>query len=209
MNIEEIKVGEMYNVRVRVIEKKETVFRAKTLSPNGELIDSGLFVNSEAAAFSPATNEPKYDPCRKFRKGDNVRIVQYKGRDYDDFAKEERGKTLEVQSDEEEHCNIMVRNSDGEDFAVDPAYLKLLTPVEELKQHHVETHGKSVYVKDKEGEVLACYHKFFHPYAREAAEAECDRLNKEHGKKHNNDQLHTHEPHKLVGRRRLQMLLCI
>ena len=80
MNIEDIKVGETYNVRVTVEEKKDTSWLQVRTGKHAFALILGA---SEAEAFSPISPAngikntepaPKYDPCRKFLWGDKVRV---------------------------------------------------------------------------------------------------------------------------------------
>jgi hypothetical protein len=67
---------------------------------------------------------------------------------------------------------------------IDPAYLELVTPVEELEPYSI---GESTdyFSVEKDDEELSLYWKDKHPNAKEAAEAECARLNAEYRKENN------------------------
>ena len=80
MNIEEIKEGETYNVRVKVVSIDEDGwYKVRTSDETLPFILSP----KEKEAFSPISpangtknteTPPKYDPNRKFRKRDKVRM---------------------------------------------------------------------------------------------------------------------------------------
>ncbi len=129
---------------------------------------------------------PKYDPCRLFRKGDKVRVVERNGRHYDTMFDE---KTWIVAKDERNHSTLPrdVQVNDGNPnshcYSVPFFYLELVTPVEELEPYKV-TESSDYYGVDKDDlEVeAAIFWKKSHPQAKAAAEAECKRLNEEYRK---------------------------
>lgn len=138
---------------------------------------------------------PKYDPCRKFRKGDMVRYCAPDGRIYAD-----RGSLREhiknrdlthVVRDEQENGRVGVYDPlDEENPYYVPAHsLELVTPVEELEPYYIEETEYEFCVTIMVGErkdIPATYHKRMHPNAKAAAEAESKRLNEEYRKEQNN-----------------------
>lgn len=125
---------------------------------------------------------PKYDPCRKFRKGDRVRVAENKGRCLKPYSLK-IGDVLTVSMDEpnDDTCVIGCKWHDR-DFYLDPAYLELVTPVEEMEPYFVEHYKHSnAYKIRKGGQEFAIFWDI-HPHAKEAAEAERDRLNAEYRK---------------------------
>lgn len=131
-------------------------------------------------SFIPVPPAPKYDPCRLFRAGDRVTPKVVNGRDFNNIAEEMKGKVLIVTQDENRLCNVYVR--DGEDeFTIDPAYLELVKPVEELEPYSMGE-SSDYFSVDKDDDELCLYWKDKHPHAKEAAEAECSRLNAEYRK---------------------------
>ena len=193
MDIEDIKIGETYNVRVQVVKKETARVCCHTISKDGNCFSDFLswFSKAETAAFSPMTPEtaPKYDPCRKFRKGDKVRAVEYKGRrgtDCPNFT----GKIYTV-SQEERSNGLLKLTDDVYIYYIDPAYVELVTPVEELEPYRVKQNmqGRSYEVKSPTPvrTVAAFFYGGENPaYTEEkalaAAEAECARLNVAHRK---------------------------
>lgn len=126
--------------------------------------------------------EPKYNPCRKFKKGDKVRIVHYKGRDYNHKAKLSRGKEAKVLYDEAENMLISIKFPGKASILIDPAYLELVTPVEELEPYRVEKDQHGYHIENNDGQWLVTYCNEFHPNAYQAAINERDRLNAEYRK---------------------------
>lgn len=189
---EEIKIGGVYDVRVKVIKKMNstlpgqieigayTVDRATNLPMEYEMT---WFISEETPAFSPINSEngithsdpaSKYDPCRFFRKGDKVRIKTVNGRDFNSFAEDHKGKILTVLKDEEKHCNIFVETPISDDFFVNPAYLELVFPVEELEPYSIDPANTNVMFKH--GEKFATFED------DDEAQKLCDRLNAEYRK---------------------------
>jgi hypothetical protein len=133
---------------------------------------------------------PKYDPNRPFRKGDKVRAVEYKGRkgtDCPDFT----GKIYTVS--QEEKSNKLLKLTDGFFvYYIDPAYVKLVTPIEELEPYSVSLRQELTVddtypycaVIDHDGNEVARFYceQYEEGKARAAAEAERDRLNAEYRK---------------------------
>lgn len=135
-------------------------------------------------------NKPKYDPCRLFKKGDRVRIAKYAGRCYTMFWESFVGDEMYVETSETAYSIPEVETSKGLQ-PIDPAYLELVTPVEELEPYSVREsevmQGFDI-VRDKLC-VMAfpfgakeCGWYYNRLAAKEAAEAERDRLNAEHRK---------------------------
>lgn len=195
MNIEEIKVGETYNVRMRVISIDRGIITAETvLEQDGEWgIQCGEEYEicvDEADAFSPLPSEqPKHDPTRLFKKGDEVRVVAWNGRDIARI-----GQIGRVVSNE--HNSRVELAIDGWTSSVyyPACHLELVTPVEELYMVHsiVGDNGKTAFFAVRKGDVtVAAFfcdtpRAFIEEQARAAAEAERDRLNAEYRKEREN-----------------------
>lgn len=133
--------------------------------------------------WAVAPEKPKYDPCRRFKKGDNVEYSPRNGRDlleapwiYDAAV---------VIEDEDRNGTVVVRFTfnygEPSVHKVPWYYLQLVTPVEEMEPYSVETFQYG-YTVNKGELILATYNDETHPHAKEAAEAECARLNAEHRK---------------------------
>ena len=134
---------------------------------------------------------PKYDPCRKFREGDKVRVKRevhgrpvYIGEDaWEPLDPNEIWEVVE----EKETGWVYLKNGCLE-ADVWHGMLELVTPVEELEPYIV-TYDDKFYHIHKQGEEasIAVYSEARHPHAKESAEAECDRLNAEYRKEQSND----------------------
>lgn len=223
MNIEDIKVGEWYNVPFKVKEIKsgdihlinggiEAVCQPSELSVIGEasmpqyvrvdtsndidlrsLKDSPLALsNDEIKEFTEwlrqkAESAPKYDPCRRFRKGDKVRVVEWSGRNpVMPFMDCKVGDIGTVIKDEEATSFFVRLHLEGK-YEKDMPYchLELVTPVEEMEPYSVEEYSYYWHVLYEEhgGKMTVCkFLKAYHPHAKAAAEAERDRLNAEYRK---------------------------
>lgn len=168
--------------------------RFKKIKENGDFQVSYLLTTVHdklymyRAAVHPSAviikSPPKYDPTRLFKKGDKVRVVEYKGRltGYDK-------KIYKVCEDEEESGRYIKLSQDSciGHVTVDAAYLELITPVEELEPYTIElgVMGKGTDYRIKKDNVIICAYSYVHPNAKAAAEAECDRLNAEYRKERN------------------------
>lgn len=123
---------------------------------------------------------PKYDPCRKLRKGDIVEPCQVKGRWHSVTWAGRSGIHFTVTEDEDEDGIISIKDPDCKlPFIAAAVFFNLVTPVEELEPYKIEKnlHGWIVF-KDIPSNVVANFNKT-HPNAKAAAEAERDRLNDE------------------------------
>ena len=208
MNIEDIKVGETYNVRMRVTYKEKDQVRVENpmVSVYGceYMIISHKYIHAIPSCVSMPPEKPieifhtteipetypKYDPCRKFRKGDMVRYCAPDGRIYAD-----RGSLREhiknrdlthVVRDEQENGRVGVYDPlDEENPYYVPAHsLELVTPVEELEPYCVRKYSTFYAVEkyNNHKDRPATYDIYFHQNAKAAAEAECARLNEEYRK---------------------------
>ena len=123
-------------------------------------------------------SQPKYDPCRKFRKGDKVRVVEWNGRD---IARV--GQIGYVVSDEYNSRVELTIDGWTKDVFYPACHLELVTPVEELEPFRVEENCGVWRVLNKKSNLIAsAYNESGHHHAKEAAEAERDRLNAEYRK---------------------------
>lgn len=198
INIEDIKIGEMYNVRVKVCKMTSAGLVCHACDKDGINLNEhpNFFTESEVEAFSPITPEngkkntepaPKYDPCRKFRRGDKVRVVKCNGRIGSTSAPV---GMLAIVTEDEKECSWIYLTTKECDYSIDPAYLELVSPVEELERYVVEPSDVAYFIVDKKherGEQNVVMYMFaFHPHAKEAAEAECARLNDAYRKECNN-----------------------
>ena len=189
MNIEEIKVGETYNVRVKVTLKTSESITAETVDKNGRFLCENYFAEEETATFSPiaaSIGYMKHDPCRDFKVGDIVR-AKHEGI-YSDFEDDEpidistQYKVVDV---EKGWVNIFCEPIDSR--WVWEGTLELVTPVEELEPYIIREYA-DFYAVEKDGAQYSIFFKgSYHANAKAAAETERDRLNAERRKEQNND----------------------
>ena len=124
--------------------------------------------------------KPKYDPCRLFRKGDIVKCRTVFGRTCN--VLESLGVYTVIEDEKEISGNVSIVDGTNITYDVKAVFLELITPVEELGPYYIEETEYEYCVTIMIGERKdspAVYHKRMHPYAKKAAEAECERLNAE------------------------------
>lgn len=206
MATKDIKVGNFYHVLVKVlgIDPKNGEITTETVNEFGTSLnmEPTYFARCEKEAFSEITPKngtkniktaPKYDPCRLFRKGDKVRVVERDGRDYidyDPYTNIQKSELYTVLENEEEVIDggcVGIRIGKGNvEYEIPFYFLELVTPVEKLERYVVEPSDVAYFIVDKKHESgeqnVVMYMFAFHPHAKEAAEAECARLNAEHRK---------------------------
>ena len=129
---------------------------------------------------------PKYDPCRKFRKGDKVRVVEWNGR------KDCRNGMVATVLSNEQGCFVdiecMIKEVKAE-LTYPACQLELVTPVEEIEPYKVWDTTFSFNVGAEDSKAVFYYGADMStcPYTKEqaaaAAEAECERLNAEQTRK--------------------------
>lgn len=201
MDKEEFKEGKHYNLKLKCILTAEKVIVFSTES--GDHIPVRLCDIECVSPITPSEpptlvgTPPTHDPCRKFRKGDKVQIIEWNGRNPFDThhgLKLNPGEVHIVLDDEYERNEVYVGMSaaDEEQSVVHACNLELVSPVEELSPYtvrHNEAHAAwSIYGPFD----LSAVNYFYgprYPYtpktARAAAEAECARLNSEYRKEQN------------------------
>lgn len=147
----------------------------------------------------PVPEQPKYDPCRKFKEGDIVDYRRIYGRDFDTVPDPEDYKFARVFSSEEEELGMVgvefIAAYGGEDICFDVPWfhLELVIPVEELNPYSIIVQPEGYHC------VRIMKEKRIHssiPFGKEecvcrtleeakaVAEAERDRLNAEHRKEY-------------------------
>lgn len=139
----------------------------------------------------------KYDPNRLFRKGDIVEMDNH-GRDIAASMKKagvELGKRYTVTRDESTESNgrysigyVSFIGDDGIEHNSMFFWLKLVTPVEEIERYYIEHDTTGFAIVDRLNVGYVAHFKAVqHPHAKEAAEAERDRLNAEYRKEKSHD----------------------
>lgn len=119
--------------------------------------------------------QSKYDPNRRFRKGDKVRVVEWNGR-IPLYLKPYINTVHPVSFDEDINGYIRI---EGDIEIANVPYLELVTPVEELDLYFV-LDSPNTYNVCKRGEpgFAATFYKK-HPLARKKADEYCEALNEE------------------------------
>lgn len=145
-----------------------------------------LCTSPEMESLIKKLSAPKYAPCRLLRKGDKVQVKKRDGRCNGKAGEYLREAFCTVAEDETQNELVRVLHNATE-YRLDPAYLELVTPVEERVRYRVgdfPTNNEWCVWKDSlsKTEVVSSYKIDTHPHAQAAAEAERDRLNKEHRK---------------------------
>jgi hypothetical protein len=134
-------------------------------------------------------DKPKHDPCRPFREGDRVQARKIHGNlpqcRYNGNVGIKEGDIGTIARYNERNC-YWVDFHKGMNWCIDAAYLELITPVEELEPYSVGESSHTWYVY-KDDDVVVAFNKEKYPNAKEAAEAERDRLNEEWRKERNHD----------------------
>lgn len=133
--------------------------------------------------------KPKYDPCRKLKKGDRAQVVERNGRTLTCFpvGRMKVGDIVTVAENETGDVFIKVLTEDGHEMMAPWFMLELVTPVEEQGPYSVhETVIHDGWRIMRNGLSLVIYATQRHPAAKAAAEAECKRLNDEWRKEQNN-----------------------
>lgn len=152
----------------------------------GEKREQSFLVHSSYVSLPP--EKPKYDPCRLFKKGDIVRLKEWNGRcpALPEDWKFDNG-LFKVREDEKFNSSVEITRENSKTVYIAPiCFVELVTPVEELEPYElVET--TDYWSVEKENDELCLFWKKHHPHAKEAAEAERDRLNAEWRKEQNND----------------------
>ena len=205
--LEDIKVGETFNVRATVISIADD--RVDVIFNDQDGIMAGLHIVERGTGIlriSLPETAPKYDPSRLFRKGDIVE--PRKGREvyaceWEDCVFHKLKGTYKVCNDEREGHVSVIDKETGVDCYVSVFALELVTPVEEMERYVIIHNEREMYYEvcwkdDDEGVMtgrVRCratywYHQPPQTYsqkeAKAAADAECDRLNAEYRKEKNN-----------------------
>ena len=197
MATKDIKVGNFYHVLVKVlrIDPINGEITTETVNEFGTSLnmEPTYFARGEKEAFFPIIPEngtknsepaPKYDPCRLFKKGDEVEYRPKDGRANPNLLV---GRRYKVSADEPCDSAIVQVEFDGLrhlDTFVAYNHLQLVTPVEEIKQFYLESdNNMSFYIyfgTKRNYELVSRLDKKY--YSLTDAFAEVDRLNAEYRK---------------------------
>lgn len=124
--------------------------------------------------------QPKYDPCRRFKEGD---IVKPKENVYLEPSAEEpldiKARYI-VESVLATGWLYVSAENERKTFKIWGGMLELVTPVEERRPYSVTYDGKFYHIRKYGEEVsITVYSEARHPHAKASAEDECKRLNDE------------------------------
>ena len=179
-----------------IIHHKEQMLSSISSKSKAYVHPSAVSLPSEHGTSVPP---PKYDPCRPFKKGDIVEPKIVNGRIFDKYVDPITGKKCVVIFDEKKYGFVFISH-EGHTYSIDPAYLELVTPVEEQEPYKVwdTTFSFNVGVEDSKAvfyygaDMSTCQYTKEQALAAAEAErdrlnAERDRLNAEYRKEHGND----------------------
>jgi hypothetical protein len=151
-----------------------------------------LSSSPEMMSLIKKLSAPKYDPCRKFRKGDKAKPRIINGREN---QKMPLNVIFTVIGDEDEYGAVPVEYMSPSrglltSTTVHAVWLSLIAPVEELEPYIVRivgAEGETEWHVEPRNNKLAfvAIYGDGHPYPKAAAEAERDRLNAEYRKGRN------------------------
>lgn len=183
--LKQLKNGDEIFIRAtfgKILDDGDVLFTHTQTSLDDEVVKTEEYTLPGNVILPPSA--PKYDPCRRFKKGDKVRSVPYKGRKVALC-----GSIVTVEEDEMVNENLVsLVDAYGGIAVVDAAYLELVTPVEELEPYFTKEDREElwweVWKRDEEvgGLLVALFSTGEHPNSKAAAEAECIRLNEEYRK---------------------------
>lgn len=146
-------------------------------------ITSGGKRTSDTKYFHPTCVSLKYNPGRKFKKGDKVNIITRDGR-YPvvlPMGCPWSGENLVVVEDEEDDNLVQVLNEDGCKLNVAFFFLELVSSVEDQMPYSIDPTNTNVLLKD--GKKLATFEDY------DEAQEVRDRLNAEWMKEQNNESI--------------------
>ena len=183
MNPQDLKKGHEYLIRAKFDNKdydNDYNFIADP-SDNRIYLDEKSVRQSVIETPEPPTLVGAYPKLRRFRKGDKVRVVAWQGRV--PSCASILGKIANAVCDEHVF-GVRIQIDSGEGYCtINSCFLELITPGEELEPYDVTESTDYFAVENRsKGDEVATFWKEGHPNPKEAAEAECARLNAEHRK---------------------------
>lgn len=184
MEVNDFKEGEECLVRVRVSDEDGASVGFDTIGERGEcLMESSFRLLETELDAVVKEDKPKYDPFRKFKYGDEVRVVPRDRRAPVCFpANRVRvGDLVTVCKDEDDSGFVEVCSDSGHKMSVAFFFLVLVTPAEVRRPYSIElgVTGKGTDYRIWKDGVIICAYSCAHPNAKAAAEAERKRLNDE------------------------------
>lgn len=100
--------------------------------------DIALCSSDNSVRLTPDYLSVEKIKVRKFKEGDIVEVTTINGRFYPEHGAYLCGARCTVLEDEETESFIRVRHN-ATDYVIDPVYLKLITPVEDLQTFFLDT----------------------------------------------------------------------
>lgn len=152
---------------IRVSSDNDLVCSAPVTIGDTVIADNNYF---HPSCLTLPPEKPKYDPRRKFKKGDKVRVVEWNGR-APIYLKKHIG-TIQVVNYDEDSNGVVCIEGDIESAYV--AYLELVTPVEERIPYAIDPANTN--------RILKYGLKFAEFEDDDAARACCNMLNEKHRK---------------------------
>lgn len=154
---------------------------SKVQSNNGSYYEYYACPSHVSRPPEPTLPTLKYDPWRKFKKGDRAQVVERNGRTITCFpaGRIKVGDIVTVAENEGGDVFIKVLTEDGHEMMVPWFMLELITPVEELEPYSIDPANTNVLFKH--GKKFASFED------DDAAQEVCKRLNAEWRKEQIND----------------------
>lgn len=182
--LNQLKKGDEVFIRARykaILGDGDVLFSHSVTNAYDEVVREDSFTHPENIILpSELQPTPKYDPCRPLKKGDKVKLrEEVQGRKTSRFVTGlSLGKIYTVETDEFNHTVDIVGDEGLGRYSF--VHLELVTPVEE--PYIIEEYA-IFYAVEKDGAQYSIFFKgSYHAKAKEAAEAECARLNEEYRK---------------------------
>lgn len=160
---------------IGVYKDNDLVCKAPFTNNTGDIICGVIPFHSSCLTLPPTP--PKYDPCRRFKAGDKVRVVERYGRTIPD-GKTRVGDIVTIAEDEDYNLFMYVFVKDGSKIAIPWFFLELVTPVEERIPYVIDPANTNI--------ILRYGQKFAEFEDDDAAEACCRMLNADWRKYHEN-----------------------
>lgn len=200
MSIKQLKPGDEIFIRAkyeRTLDDGDVRFSCSVTDERDKVTTDVGYAHPSSVILPPPA--PKYDPCRPFKQGDRVKPRIVYGRKpvcgIDGVAVQINSVDLIVESNEGKRKNgtVDIKFPCGTIGAIDPVYLELVTPVEEMEPYHINEifdidDGKLIGYEVAHGDTRESIfnggetHLRSIEKAKAAAEAERDRLNAEYRK---------------------------
>ena len=206
--LEEIKENDEFWVRVRILRSDDIGIWFRFVFPNGQADIAHDYVTSRRNVFTNKAAPLHRDVCRKFKKGDKVRIVVWNGR-----TCMRDGQVGFVVRDEEPSGMVELAIDGWKNGVfVHACKLELISTLEEREPYYVvqntsensfdicRMHSdcpvvrQSFYyaVGEHEGEESVCNAELTEVEAKAAAVEECERLNEAYSQKYDDGQDSAH-----------------